>query len=474
MNNPSASPAPQDAVKNRRFHHTVLFSLLGFVIFSAYTANVDEPLHLYEGLLIILLAALPVVLWTRHPTEQLPILEAFMLTFINAYAMPLLNDHGPLQAYPIDTITESGMLVLLFQTAVLSSFYLIRIPPKETPFWTQEIIPDEIGRYLGYGQVLNTIYTFINTFYAFIPGDLNSILRAVFFGVGVICTFIQGYRWGKESLKYGEKTYFIVNLTLQSVLLASTLYLTYTISLLILAFLGYVAGGRRIPLFTMITMLSLVAILHNGKAAMRAKYWDAEGAQVLQLSPTNLPDLFIEWFKVGLVTNPREDQTIAGKLVDRTSLIHMLCLVVDHTPRTQPYLNGLTYGYIPGQFIPRFFWPEKPLGTIATSTLAIHYGLQDEHATQTTTIAFGVIVEAYANFGIFGVFVVGLIIGTSLKTVYCWTSHSPIFSYAGIFTIILLAWSFQIEEVMSVWLSSLFQATVTALGVPLILRSILI
>ena len=53
-----------------------------------------------------------------------------------------------------------------------------------------------------------------------------------------------------------------------------------------------------------------------------------------------------------------------------------------------------------------------------------------------------------------------------------WTLHSPIISYPGLFMILLMAWSFQIELPMSAWISSLYQAALAVLGIPFVLRLI--
>ena len=60
---------------------------------------------------------------------------------------------------------------------------------------------------------------------------------------------------------------------------------------------------------------------------------------------------------------------MAKKLLERSSLFHILCLVVDNSPDPLPFLGGETYAYIPGQFVPRLFWPEKPHAHIATDVL---------------------------------------------------------------------------------------------------------
>jgi hypothetical protein len=161
---------------------------------------------------------------------------------------------------------------------------------------------------------------------------------------------------------------------------------------------------------------------------------------------------------------------MTGKLIERTSLLHILCLVVSNTPEPNPYLEGQTYAHIPGQFIPRFFWPEKPSGHISTNQLSVYYGLQTEEETARTTIGFGMLAESYANFGVFGVIGIAAFLAALLKKIGGLAEGGPMLSYGGILMVILLAWSFQVEFTLSLWLSSLYQACVAVLGLPFILR----
>jgi len=151
----------------------------------------------------------------------------------------------------------------------------------------------------------------------------------------------------------------------------------------------------------------------------------------------------------------------------------MLTLVVDATPARQPYLDGETYGHILPQLIPRIFWPDKPMGHVSTQRLATYYGLQDEESTLRTTIGFGVVAEAFANFGFLGLASLGAIIGACTKLAGVWTRCSPLISYPGMLMVLLLAWSFQIELPMSAWIASLSQAAVAVLGVPFVLKHFL-
>jgi hypothetical protein len=186
---------------------------------------------------------------------------------------------------------------------------------------------------------------------------------------------------------------------------------------------------------------------------------------------TELPAFFGEWIQDGLDLHQKSGLT--GKLLERTSLFQIICLVVDNTPDRLPCLDGLTYGQIPGQFVPRFFWPEKPVAHISTYTLSIYYGLQRPEDTEKTTIAFGLLAEAYANFGFYGAGLLGAVFAFCLKKYGLWTQQSPILSNAGLLLVLLMAWSFQTELTLSIWLSSLFQAAVAVLGVPFVLRHFL-
>ncbi|MDE3084253.1 MAG: hypothetical protein KGJ37_03405, partial [Verrucomicrobiota bacterium] len=177
---------------------------------------------------------------------------------------------------------------------------------------------------------------------------------------------------------------------------------------------------------------------------------------------------FIEWFQHGLELHSKTNLT--EKLIERTSLFQMICLVVNDTPDSLPFLNGETYAQVPGQLVPRFFWPDKPVGHISTYTLSIYYGLQRPEDTKKTTIAFGLLAEAYANFGFYGVGFIAALFAFCLKKYSLWTQNSPILSYAGLMLVLLMAWSFQTELTLSIWLSSLFQAAVAVLGVPFVLR----
>jgi hypothetical protein len=440
-------------------------------IYYAFHAEVREPSHLPIGLAILFLAALPGLLWARRGQATLPVFEVLLLTTANAYALPLLNGHRELIFYTPEDIATAGLCVILFQAVAIGVYEATRGRASTHPFWTEEVINRDVGRWLSYGIALNTVYVLLTTFSDLVPVELNSVLRAVSFGIGIVCTFISARRLGEGQMSRGERLFFILNLSLQCAGMLVSLYLVSAVSMLILGLVGYVSGSGRLPLVTSVFILGIFAILHNGKSEMRSKYWDGGyGKPTLSAVPV----YFSEWFSDGLKnTVDQSGETMATKLIDRTSLFHLMCLVVSTTPSAQPFLLGETYRDIPAQFVPRILWAGKPLGHVSTSKLAVYYGLQTEEETATTTIGFGMLTEAYANFGWLGVVGLAAFLGFLIKRVQCWARHSPIFSYGGITLVILLAWSFQVEFTLSIWLASLYQACVAVLLIPFILRRLL-
>ncbi|MCW5550260.1 MAG: hypothetical protein KIT44_14955 [Opitutaceae bacterium] len=454
--------------RGQRLFTTGMAILAAALVYLGYTANTQNPLHTFQGLLILTLAVVPALLWAKTGGSRFPVFEAIMLLCANAYGLPLLNAKEQLAAYSDDVITRAGWTVVLYLTVAIASYRMVRGLPGRSSFWTESLITPRIERLVVYGMLVSAAYVSISVFTDWIPWELVSILRAVFFGLGILCTFVSAQRWGRGGMTQGEKAIFLCAIVPQVVFLSTGLLLIGSISQIGIALLGYLSGGKRIPWLVIVATFSILAVLHAGKSKMREKYWEGD------LPPptfTQLPAFYSEWFGYGLQkTEEAEGKAASNRLLERTSLMHILCLIESYTPVRQDYLYGATYRHVLPQLIPRFFWPEKPRSHVSTYELSIYYGLQSEEATETTTIAFGLLAEAYANFGMFGSVMLGLFWGVTLKKLQIWTTFSPMFSFAGLIMILLTAWAFNSELTMAAWISSLQQAVVVVVGIPFVLK----
>jgi hypothetical protein len=458
------------ATNNRQLLRTAQAGLGGLVAYSIYKGwNLDiEALCL--ALACILLGAWPMLKWLRTQPYPFPAFETFMLTAITAYAMPLLTDHVAVLRYPPAVVLTSLGGVVLFQACALVAFSRTRAIEQKTRFWTEPIFNRDIHMWLHWGLWINTLYIYLHTFTSWIPYDIDSVLRAIFFGIGTASSFLLGRSWGNDELNSRAKFSVVASLAIGAVIQISSLYLINTISSVLVFFLAYISAGKRIPFVPLLCLFVVLTVLHNGKAQMREKYWQ-EGAPAVQV--TDLPDFFKEWVDYGL--DPFiETQTTTTKrgLLERASLLHMMCLVVNETDKGVPLLGGESYSYVLPMLVPRFFWPEKPSGQLAVSRLSIHYGLQSEESSRNTSIGFGVLVESYANFGMLGLAALGLLIGFFAKIITTWTRTSPLMSSGGLVMILLMAWALQIELIMAGWVSSLFQACVCMLGIPYAIKKL--
>jgi hypothetical protein len=457
-----------DAERGRKLFMTGSVLLTGALCYLAYKANVDDPVHLVLGLAMFALAVLPSLLWARSGGSRFPVFETILILCANAYAMPVLNAHEQLAGYAPEVITRACLAVILYQVSAILTYVSVQGLPGRSRFWRESLISGQVEKLVVYGLILSTTYIWMSTFTPWVPFELESILRAVFYGVGILCTFISSQRWGRGELTQGEKAVLLCTLIPQLLFMSVGLVLIGAISLIGIGLLGYVSGGKRIPWLVIGLTFAVLAVLHTGKTQMRTKYWDQQHPSP---SFTQLPAYFAEWVNYGLQPTSG-GKTVSQKMLERTSLMHILCLIVDCSPSRQDYLYGQSYTHVLPQLIPRWFWPDKPRSHVATYELGIYYGLQDEEATTTTTIAFGLLTEAYANFGLFGAILLGVFWGFWLKKLQIWSTFSPMFSFAGLLMVLLTAWAFNAELTMAAWVSSLEQAVIVVLGLPLILRSL--
>lgn len=466
------------AAASERLYKAGVATVIAMLAWCYWSTGGDVHLAQWVSLGIIVLASLPALRWAKTRRTWFPAFEISMLACIAFYAFPLFQGNETLAAYDDAEKVEAALLVLIYAACANIGFTFTRGRPRPPAWAADTLLPASAINWVPAGMALNVGYSYVSIYLRVLPPSLEGSLRALFFGVGIMSVFILARMWGLGKLKRQQIGFFVVCMAAYLILSFSSLYLIGGISMLVLAFISYASARRRVPWILLAACLAVVALLHLGKSEMRRKYWDpvmheSVGAPVRSI--TDLPGFFGEWLGYSVDAmhqRKRDPDDAANTLFDRASLIQMICLSVSEVPERKPFLMGESYIDIPALFIPRLLWPDKPSSLLANVRLAVYFNLVDSNNAFNVSIAFGPLAEAYVNFGFFGVGLLGLVFGAAFKRISMLSDGMPQFSALGIFMLLLTAWSFQVEQVMATWLSSLFQASVVCIGLPLLYRKL--
>ena len=125
--------------------------------------------------------------------------------------------------------------------------------------------------------------------------------------------------------------------------------------------------------------------------------------------------------------------------------------------------------------IPRIFWPEKPRTHEGQILLNVHFGRQELDSTFQTYIAWGLLAEAYGNFGaILGNLVLGVFLGICCAWLENFTARKLLLSLEGFISFtLLLGIMGSFEMVASVLVTSTFQSVMVlaAASIPFVERT---
>ena len=239
----------------------------------------------------------------------------------------------------------------------------------------------------------------------------------------------------------------------------------------------------------MTVVVLVLSFLNLGKFTMREQYWTQEGEQAPQFTLGQMPRHYAEWFQASYdaigpgsanstLLEERNQRSKAQSLLERINNLQNLLFVIDAMDAGHlPSLGGETYSLIPPLLVPRIFWPDKPRSHEGQVRLNVHFGRQDLNATFQTYIAWGLLPEAYGNFGPrAGAVFLGVCLGLLFAWLENFTARKLLLSLEGFiaFTVLLdMAASF--EMVASVLVTTIFQSVILLIvvSVPFVERTIL-
>jgi hypothetical protein len=438
--------------------------------FHLYMSIVEPSVRMLGAALISAGALVPAYIWCRNPSLGLPIYPLFALTFVWKYAYPLASDDSMITIYDDAAGLQAGLTVCMF-------LLIGTVVWCAANRWTPRARGPVRAMAPGKGDILFTAFILCAALFNlsmaghwfFLSGGLVSILRAAVLGLASVGIFVLAYRWGAGELDGVKKVAFGTSLLLLLVSHSISLFMIDLVLASTFAIAAYVIGGGRLPWKTAVVLLALFSVLHAGKSEMRDEYWLYEEVN----RPVQLyqyPAFLSEWIGRGLdvlTSPPREDTP--WTLTQRMSLIPLLLKVQAETPEARPFLNGETYAIIPGLLVPRVFNPQKLNSHEGAHLLSIHFGLQTREATQTSTIAWGPLIESYANFGTLGVVGLAIVIGALYGAVGKFATGVPILSLRMLIAIVFAAMALQVEWTAGMYVTALFQSLVVVCGLSFVL-----
>ena len=297
--------------------------------------------------------------------------------------------------------------------------------------------------------------------------SIFSLLRAIISALANLGIFVLGYQAGQHRLPTAQIHLFAVFTILVMLSTLPSLLMVNALSDGLLALMGFALGRGRPPWFASIFFFSFAFFLQAGKAEMREKYWHPEDDAPITF--TQYPAFFDEWIEFSSRRLFSEGDMLAGRssvdeaepqsFLERASLLHLFLQIQRMTPAQVPYLRGATYTVIPRLLVPRLFDADKARTHLGTYILAIHYDLQSAEDTYSTTIGFGLINEALANFGYPGCLTLGAGLGLFYGWASRWSASCPLLSLRAFFSILVLTVAFENEFTAGVFVTVLFQGS---------------
>jgi len=440
----------------------------------------------------------------RSGGSGVPMLPMMVIQHLFTYGMPILTGHEMLSDYSESLITHAGLEVFVFLCMMVGAwrFGMQLFKPAPPIAYTLNIVTSEgmegLGR-MGFRLVLGaTLYQIVMGLgvaifiFDYLPDGMYSIFVALSAAVTTCGFFLASMAVGSGRLPHWTVSQFWVLLVVNALISASGFLLSDTTILFAAVMIGLFWSSGRIPWRFLIITLVLLSFFNIGKFTMRDRYWRHENLDAIPVSNSilSLPSNYVEWTQASfdLIVNPVEKTQLATfqlqkkgnsdsaqSLTTRVNNLQNLLYVIDAVDEGQvPLLLGATYTLIPPLLVPRIFWADKPRSHEGQVMLNVHFGRQDMNSTLVTYVAWGLLAEAYGNFGtIGGSLFLGCVLGLLFAWVENFTSRKPVFSIEGFLAFALfLGMAASFEMVASVLVTSIFQSMIpiAAAAVPFVHR----
>jgi hypothetical protein len=434
-------------------------------VFALMTMDFRTPLVGICGLGILAVSVAPFYFWLSGDVGGVPVYPVYSLTYIITHAIPMIQGLDPVYRFRDGQPIEAGLTTIYFLALATFCWYLIGSRSAHPPA-TFLCFPSGMnGGLLAALGVCGAILLSMKRSWLPLQGAYASTLTQCLIAFTTLSTALLAYSWGKKDLTLEQVWTFVLLLMFCILVHFTSLLLFMGVMLLGTAVIAFTIGRERLPLLTIMALILVFGFLQLGKSEMRRHVWSEER---ISGEVKNVPQLFTQWvlFSQAGAVNMAEGNSDKNKnqsLAERLSLIHLLMLVNEQSEAGTPPLKGETYWIVPDAVLPRLVNNEKIATHEGTYILCIHYGLQTREATRKTTIGWGLLAEAYANFSLFGVTYLAIILGAGLGYLGRWSAGLPFLSFRTLFAFTVLVQFLHTEACASLLTASLLQTTVILL-----------
>jgi hypothetical protein len=430
-------------------------------------------------------------LWSRGGIG-LPLLPMIVAQNLIIYGVPILASHENILAYPASFVSEAGFEVLILDVAIVVAWSIgmkTMRPGPPISYVLHEV--NKAGakgwRRMGFFLILCatayqvlTGFNLLDSLYSILPSGGDSMINALISVITACGFFLVSMVIGENEAPVMEKVLFWGLLVANSLISASGFLLAGVAAYIASVAVGLFWSSGKMPWRYLAVSLLTLAFFNLGKTTMRERYWISDEARNSNMSIAEIPACYEEWSVVSfdaLIANDHRTHSGANDpvfqthknqtLLDRIDNLQNLLFVIDaiDTEHITP-LKGKTYSLIPPLLVPRVLWPDKPRSHEGQILLNVHFGRQDLNSTLSTYIAWGLLPEAYGNFGqYYGSIILGLALGLFFAWVENFTARKLLLSTEGLVSLsIFMNLMNSFEMVASVLVTSTFQSMVIVLA----------
>jgi len=465
-------PIPVD----RRKLNLIFWLLTGSLVFYLVFFN-DAPVPLDRlGASLALLAAilLPTWLWVSNRSQGLPIFPFYCLFFFPTYAVPLCRGDSRFALYTEVEIANAVFTVvgfLLLATLIWWQCTNRSLAPAAKVRAVQPAGSRNVMILLLFGGM---VFELLGALVGEVMGGGYQALRGYAQNGSRLAVFVLFYQMGRGELSKGLTILTCVMAGGSVIRQAASTILATSFPLIGLGLAGFFLGSGKVPWKTFSLIVGILVLLHSGKSEMRAKYmhqghifYGGKDIQVMQY-----PAFFVEWAQKGFIGLTRGTSTEGEEIQDakeRAALLPLLLQIQKMTPAQVPYLEGASYEKLPSMLIPRLITKDKAVSHISNMIMAVHYEILTVENIWYTSIAFDLLMEAYANYGYLGVAGLAVGMGLFLGFVTLSTTGVPLFSFRFLMAILVLSAVVGSNNTMGVYVTTAWQGFLALLTLSLLI-----